>query len=234
MKRFLYLTICLVTILPLLTNGGRALGQNMATESYNPNSPWNQADETGYFCMERCPICDEFVVSYDENSVYANMENHILTMHTELVGDDGDTLVNSGEESGGAPSNNSGDPNNVNYTSVVNLSDVANALDLLGIFNANWFLEDYDIYCGLYIDENVVSPAHLNQFIRTRYQLRTNVDLKGAIDNGYPFLMLSEPSPSSGCYYINGINCQFLDVIHNYNIYQFNSFNYNYLYIFRD
>lgn len=238
MKRILYFTAVFLMLLPLLSGKSIVLGQNMATEYYDLNYLWNQADKTNYFNIQRCDKCGQFVVSYDKDDVDDNMKRHYKMKHPELDNsDNGYNSGSTGNETGGSSSNNNSSSSNVNAICVVDLDAVARAMERLGIINANGFIEDYDVYYGQYVGSRIyraVLPAYINSYINRMYPLRRNVTLKTAIDNDYPFLMLSRPSQSNDGYRINGQDCVFYNVIYNQNLSEYSQFYYQYLYVFGD
>lgn len=230
MKRILYFTAIFLMLLPVLSEKGVVFAQNMSTEYYDLNYLWHQADETGYFSIERCTFCGEFIASYEECETYDNMENHILSKHAGETNDDFN-YGNAEEETGGGSSNNNSSSNNMNYIYVVDLGEVAYALERLGICDADMFVDDYDAYCGKYVRDRAVFPTDLDAFIKP-YELGRNVSLKTAMDNKYQFLMFSKPSQSGGSFYVNGRNFNYYDVVSNNDLGQYNNCYYHYLYVF--
>lgn len=241
MKQILCSIVFMLTILPSLTKGNVALGQNMASESYNP---WTEADETGFFDMTRCEICDEFIVSYKKEDVEKNKKKHKETKHPFASNDEDNDNSSSGEGSGTSDSSgstgnsgssgstgNSGNTSSNNYTKIVNLYDVAYALETIGVYNANWFIQEYDIYCGQYVEPKItVMPNYLDTFIR-RVCHPLNVGLSTAINGGYSFVLLANP-PSTDYRVINGKKYSEYKVFTNYTLHDANNVNGNYIYVF--
>jgi hypothetical protein len=239
MKRILYFTAILLMLLPVLSEESVVFGQNMATEYYDLNYLWHQADKTKYFIIERCKKCGQFVASDDPDDREENMEKHRKRKHPfnddcndGNAGNDSDDDYNYGNteertDCGSFYSNGSSDRSNNIY--VVNLHSVALAMDILGVCDAKMFMDDYDSYYGMYVTKDAVLAANVDTYLRKHYQPKSKVTITAAINNNYPFILLSNPLQSGTR--INGKEIYYYDVIYNYNLNE-HSNQYHYLYVF--
>ncbi len=229
MKRIL-ITVFLLTIISGITNSCVLLAQNMATESYNPYSPWHKADETGYYIMQRCEYCGLFITGTSQNNFNVNMNFHIEFMHPEYSNN-----YNGNNYSGGEGNTGSSQGNYIDYVPVVDLYIVAHSLEDIGICSANGFIHDYDVLYGDYIINNVVPLYRLRRYIEQTCNIRSGVDINTAIDNNYPFLALSRPNMSefsNYCLYYDSTYYIHYEIITNNNITDTDIIN-GYYYVFQ-
>lgn len=240
MKRILYFTAIFLMLLPVLSEKGVVFAQNMSTEYYDLNYLWHQADETGYFSIQRCDICGEFVASDDPDAREGDMEKHRKRKHPELGNSNNNhdyTPGSTGDETGGGSSSGSGSSCNVEAIGIVNLSLVAYAMEHLGIISANRFVEGYDAFYRQYVGDRIyraVLPAYIDAYIKRIYPLKRNVTLKTAIEYDYPFIMFARPSNSNDSYRIDGQEYVYYNVIYNKNFTEYSGSYYQNLYVFDD
>lgn len=193
MKRMLIITMLLVTIVPFLNicNGSSASAQYWADEN---GSLWDLADGTGYFEIRRCEYCGVLICGNSEDIVDMNMRHHLYTCAAYLAyldsiaeygngeGDEG------GDEGGNGAGNGTNNGNsNGNNTYGIPVVDISLANTIMRQLNITYtFMDDYDDYCGEYVDYPYASLSDFILFIR-RYGA-TNVS--GNNNYNYPFIGL--------------------------------------------
>lgn len=185
MKRFLNIAILTVLLLTAFTSGNMVLAQRMASESH---SPWNEADDTGYYSIIRCDICGEFIASYSAGDEIINVNEHNEAKHSEKT---------DNSESGNDGNSSSNDPTNFYYTNIVNINNVAYSLQRIGVCNAQWFIDEYNSYYSGYIDQNNVDIYSVNSLIRQSFRLDFNISLKEAVLSHRTFIALLPPNSGS-------------------------------------
>ncbi len=220
MKQFLYIATLFVALFFSYMDGNVAYGQNMARE-YNPNSPWNQADKTGEYHEERCFYCDEWITGYSESELDEAMTKHIKDKHPQYDPDSDDTSIPDFDNgsSGGASGGSSGNQYS-NEASLVYVSNVACAMQIIGQCNYNDFINDCQWY-GISTNDNSASASKIVNYIQIKYNVKSNIDLKTAISRRYNFIIFARPN--SGKYY---------NVYTNYDIGHIGSIKYDYLIVF--
>ncbi len=219
MKQFLYIATLFVALFLSYMDGNVAYGQNMARE-YNPNSPWNQADTSDKYYMERCQYCDTWITGTSETFKNQAMQEHIRLFHPEVNGNNTDTPdTNNGSSEG----QNGGSSNNQysNEASLVHIRDVANAMQIIGKCNYYDFMIEYQCNVILWNDDSAKASSIVS-YITSRYDTIPNMDLRTAINHGYSFIVFTRPS--SGKYY---------NVYTNYCINSINSLVCDYFIVFR-
>lgn len=193
MKRILIITMLLITFVPLLNicSGTSASAQYWADEN---GSLWDLADGTGYFEIRRCEYCEVFICGNSEDKVEMNMRHHLYTCAAyqayldsiaEYGNGEGDE---GGDEGGNGAGNGTNNGNsNGNNTYGIPVVDISLANTIMRQLNITYtFMDDYDDYCGEYVDYPYASLSDFILFIR-RYGA-TNVS--GNNNYNYPFIGL--------------------------------------------
>ena len=182
----------------VLNTGNEAVAQRYASESYNPYSPWNQAGDGDYW-MKRCDICRDFVSGRSEEECDRNLANHKKECHTNKEPEE---ITNDYTEEDGIESEE--ENLGFSYASyVVDINDVAYALESMFVCNAAVFLEDYDAYYGNYVTPGFVTlslmDSYLKRYTNTIVRHFTFVEI---IERGFPFLILTVPTSQEMSHYI--------------------------------
>lgn len=188
MKKVLFIAALLLTLLPLVSDVSVVTAQNMASE-YNPSSPWNKADISGKYYLQRCDYCDVIVGGTHETFRNQSMAEHVALMHPEVGGNNGGT-----DYGGGSNNNQGGNGEGIRY-SVVDIFFVAQCFESLNICNAYSFISDYDASCGKYIDigtyKQYAEVQALCSFIRYRFEaMFKKITVENAISQGYPMVLI--------------------------------------------
>lgn len=206
-----------------------AYGQNMAQEHY---APWPEADKTNEYYMKRCEKCHNWITGYSEYELENNMEKHMSARHPDLSSDNNtgtsDPDDNSGSTgSSGSSSGSSSENNYSNKASLVDVTDVASAMQEIGICSYKQFIHNCEMY-GLSNNGGSVKASEMVDFIKWRYNIKSNISITSAIYNNHPFIMFIRPY--SGEYYnvytnkdynyINSFVCDYYVVFNNFNYYQ--------------
>lgn len=188
------------------TDNNVAIGQNMATESYNPQSPWYMADKTEVYYSEQCCYCNKWITCLDESEKDTFMYDHIRDKHPEFDPNNNGEWGTSGLENntsggidGGSNENNGDSPwvspegQNNNKASLVYISDVARAMADLEMCSFDDFIMDY-CWNGRQLGDNIATLSDMVYYIEKNYSYSPNVDLQTAQNQNCGFMLFARPN----------------------------------------
>ncbi len=225
------MTLAIVILLSFVANTS-VFAQNMATESYNPDSPWHKADETGFYSMQQCDVCSVWIETTDIDEADFIMAEH-KEAHSQDTGDDGDTGDNGSNIGGSTSSGSNNGFTFLGYASpIIDVYNVGYALDQIGICDADWFVNQCLMQCNQLINGRylvlgdlhwcimgIFSPSigYYGQFTFNTYlsilQLKSGAN-RGIWHNGYIYPLYGS--------YTRYDNINYDDIEHEFNTYVFN------------
>lgn len=196
MKQIFYIIALFLAFFFSNSDCNIAYGQNMAQESY---IPWPEADKTGEYYMERCDTCDIWITGYTKDELRRAWDRHISARHPNIPQNKNTDTFDTGDNSGTTGSSGSSSENNYsNKASLVYVTDVASAMQEIGVCSYNQFIHDCEMY-GIAKKYGSVKASEMVGFIKWHYSTRSDISLNTAINNNYIFIIFTRPY--SGEYY---------------------------------
>lgn len=168
MKRIIFIFSFMLAIFSTFTDANKVQAQSIAMEYIY--DAWNQTGDGENTYWEPCDICGEFFGGHNEHELENNLELHKEMEHPifpDEKGDYGEGSSSSGNTSGGGGTTQS----NANC---VSLNGVANGLQQIGVCRAQWFIDEYKTYYGLYSGSDVmVNVVIMNSLIINKFHPKT-------------------------------------------------------------
>lgn len=199
MKKIIYIATFLLTLFPLITDGGMASAQSMA---YEGGSLWELAGETGEYHIEQCKYCKTIIAGRNAEELERNMKKHEEDRHpfeNDNNGQNGDEGGNENGTSEDNPFGNNGHMNDNGYYDklyVIDLSFAAMQMSNIGLGNYSQIISDYKTYYNQYITGSTILFTNFCSFIMQMYKLRAvHHNVRNYISNGI-FIGLYVPDES--------------------------------------
>lgn len=175
MKKIIYIATFLLTLFPLITDGGMVSAQSMA---YEGGSLWELAGETGEYHIKRCDYCPVLISGTSDSELKINMKNHMFDRHPDEFDNRNKDENDEGNENGTSEDNpfgNNGHMNDNGYYDklyVIDLSFAAMQMSNMGLGNYSQIISDYKTYYNQYITGSTILVTNFCSFIMQMYKPR--------------------------------------------------------------
>lgn len=167
MKQFLYIVALLIAFLFSFNDANTAYGQRMARES-----PWQEADKTGKYYMERCEKCGVWITGTSETFKNQAMDEHMRIIHPEGV----DNSNDENDENHNGNNNSNNDANISDAIVVIDIYQAAYALADIGVCMADDFVSFYKITSNSFVwNKNTITLSEFRSYVSRYYTKATEI-----------------------------------------------------------